>query len=461
MFRSSRSITLILLFLALPLMPIRAQGTGPIQESYLVWMPSSNAAASQTFARVTFANSLSKAPSRAQITITTRPSGTRIGVNAATLLPGNDKVLVISLDPAVPPLADDTQAEVRFDQLPLSVDPITTPVTSTGEIYNRSNIKSLADLRLKEAEEAVAHSKTKEERNIFAGFSATAPSDGDAEGNADISLNHQWQVPSLFASLSLKKSTADEADPKYFSLALGYRKIFSSQAGRLRNIRNLVAAAENQARRDPDDSAAAQKNGQAISTEINNLSKGFLLNFIIDAAGRLEGEAMNLNVTNAIFDMPLQLASRTRRIGGDAFWNFRIVPAGVELGRNLHSENEVMEKYYIGRFKFGGELNFYYEARDQENAFPRRIELTLQAVDRYLWRDETAFDQETMKAIGISKGHKSWFQGDLNIFLGATKQGRFGFKVSRIRGKLPPTFADTKAYTFGLVFQSADDNSNQ
>jgi hypothetical protein len=460
MHRKIQAVALILMFLAFHITAINAQAQSVVQEVYLVWMPSLNETANQTFAKVTFTTDLERAPDRAEIIVTAKPSGTIIGVRSATRQEGRRNILIISLEPTIPPGAGDTEVEVRFDRVQFAQNPINTPVEATGEIYSRSNIQTLADLRLEQAREAIANSKTKEERNIFAGFSATAPSDGDAEADADIALN-KWVAPNLFASFILKKSTAVEADPKHFNMAFGYRKVFSTQAGKLRKIRNLVAAAETQANRTPDDPERAREKGAEIANEIDALSNGFLLNLMIDAVGRLEGEAMNFNVTNAIFDIPLQLASRTKRIGDSLFFNLRIIPGGVELGRNLRSENEVLQKYYIGRFKSGAELNFCYAPSDRVDAFPQRIELNLQAVNRYLWRDETAFDEETMEAIGISKGNKSWLQGDLNIFLGETTEGRFGFKVSYLRGKLPPTFSDTRAFTFGLVFQSADDKAGK
>jgi hypothetical protein len=404
MHRKIQAVALILMFLAFHITAINAQAQSVVQEVYLVWMPSLNETANQTFAKVTFTTDLERAPDRAEIIVTAKPSGTIIGVRSATRQEGRRNILIISLEPTIPPGAGDTEVEVRFDRVQFAQNPINTPVEATGEIYSR---------------------------------------------------------PNLFASFILKKSTAVEADPKHFNMAFGYRKVFSTQAGKLRKIRNLVAAAETQANRTPDDPERAREKGAEIANEIDALSNGFLLNLMIDAVGRLEGEAMNFNVTNAIFDIPLQLASRTKRIGDSLFFNLRIIPGGVELGRNLRSENEVLQKYYIGRFKSGAELNFCYAPSDRVDAFPQRIELNLQAVNRYLWRDETAFDEETMEAIGISKGNKSWLQGDLNIFLGETTEGRFGFKVSYLRGKLPPTFSDTRAFTFGLVFQSADDKAGK
>jgi hypothetical protein len=440
---------LVLVFLAFPFISVCAQTTKPVQEIYLTWKPDSNPTRNNTFLQVTFAGPLSRVLKRDEITVTAKPSGTLIRVSATDdpiLQPTNHAILFVYLEKAVAPSLDDTEVEVRFNQVPFKTAPITSPVTATGKIYGRSNIKDLVDLQRKRAQDAVANSKTKDERNIFAVFSALVPADGDAQADADIVLNQRFGQ-NFFSSLIFKKSTAEGADPKHFNLALGYRKVFSTQGKQLRKIINMTAAANN--------------TDAEIVNEINALSNGFLLNFLIDAAGRLEGEAMNFNVTNAIFDIPLQLASRTKKIGGRAFFNFRVIPAGVELGRNLRNENEAVEKYYIGRFKFGGELNFYYDPIDKETAFPKRIEFNLQGVNRYLWRDETAFDEATMMSTSIAKGHKSWVQGDLYVFLGETQQGRFGFKVSGLRGKLPPTFADTKALTFGLVFQSADDKSNQ
>src|SRR5438132_10003274 len=55
---------------------------------------------------------------------------------------------------------------------------------------------------------------------------------------------------------------------------------------------------------------------------------------------------------------------------------------------------------------------------------------------------------------------KPWYQADLKAFIFSNDQGRAGFKVSFIRGGLPPVFADTKAFRFGFVFETSDDKSS-
>lgn len=459
--RKSLVITLFLVVVSCP--TVLAQATkSKITETSLVWVPDSDPDANQTFVLMKFDAPLNddNLPKITDVVVIAMPSGTLMSVKSLDTQGGNSAVLAIQLNPNVPPKADDTSVEVRFKQLQFDKTPAETQanIKGTGELYAVSNIAKLREKRVKALKEAAAAAKTTREKNIFAGFSAAAPSGEDAEGNAEIHLN-RWVSPQFFVSFNLLKSSAEKADPKQFNLALTYRKVFGMNNSAIEAANRKIAAAEAEAMTNPDPDKMREA-GIALGQEINALKRSFILGYLVDASGRLEGEAINFNVTNAVFDVPFQLASRTVNLfGNSSRFNFRFMPAGIELGRNLRSENEVMQKYYIGRFKFGGELHFIYEPEEQENAFPKRLDLSFVAVDRYLFRDETAFDQTTKKASGISKGHKPWYQMDLKVFVGTTDKGRFGFRVNRIRGTLPPTFNDTRAYTFGAIFESSDDST--
>jgi hypothetical protein len=54
-------------------------------------------------------------------------------------------------------------------------------------------------------------------------------------------------------------------------------------------------------------------------------------------------------------------------------------------------------------------------------------------------------------------GVRSYGQIDLKVFFGESIAGRIGFKLSYNRGRLPPVFADVKAFEFGFLLESAED----
>src|SRR5207253_6489122 len=126
---------------------------------------------------------------------------------------------------------------------------------------------------------------------------------------------------------------------------------------------------------------------------------------LLDGTGRFEGDATNFAVTNAVFNMPVQLASRTMglgTLGKSGYYQFRLVPAGVEAGHNLGSDNPNLKQYTILRFVSGGILGLVYDPNQNSQDRPAnsgsvwpRVELTAAVAARYLFNSETAWDAST------------------------------------------------------------------
>ena len=247
-------------------------------------------------------------------------------------------------------------------------------------------------------------------------------------------------------STVLNKSSADAADPKHFDTSITFRKIIPflfapKPETKTKSVHDIL--------RDRDVRAAADRK---------------LLGILLDGTGRFEGDATNFAVTNAVFNMPVQLASRTMGLGTpgkSGYYQFRLVPAGVEAGHNLGSDNPNLKQYTILRFVSGGTLGLIYQPNPGSNALVQRVELNGQVAARYLFDDEAAWNPATKTQSNVASGMKPWYQADLKAFIFSSDQGRAGFKVSFIRGGLPPVFADTKAFRFGFVFETSDDKSSQ
>ena len=189
-----------------------------------------------------------------------------------------------------------------------------------------------------------------------------------------------------------------------------------------------------------------------------------LLGVLLDGSGRLEGDATNFAVTNAVFNLPVQLASRTMgfgALGKNGYWQFRLVPAGVEAGHNLGSDNPNLKQYTILRYVTGATLGLIYQPKDNTNALVQRLEFDGQVAGRYLFNDEVAWDATTKKTSSVTAGMKPWYQADLKAFVFSNGQGRAGVKITFIRGSLPPIFSDTRAFRFGFIFETSDDKTSQ
>lgn len=343
----------------------------------------------------------------------------------------------IELDPMVPP-------EVGFKEAAVDITYLgeTTPVEITCPIYTADQWKATAFDRLKEF---ATVAKGQEQKNVFAGLNVADPSGGRAEGNAELHLNGGIGT-ALRVSTNLRKSSAEKADAKQFDIGVTsqWQHLFVSP-----DVNTLLRA-------------GATANPAAVEQASRNLQKQFWLAAGIEAGGRLEGEAMNFNVTNAVVDIPLQIASRTKQLGASNGWIFvRLIPAGVEAGKNLRSEDETNPKYTIARYKAGASVGLSWKASNPDNSLLKRITFECSAIDRYLFLNETAYNKTVKKAVTITSGNQYYVQADLKFFLADTPQGSYGFRVSLVRGALPPVFSYTHTFIYGFVFESKDKNSTQ
>jgi hypothetical protein len=187
-----------------------------------------------------------------------------------------------------------------------------------------------------------------------------------------------------------------------------------------------------------------------------------------DFGGKIETQALDFDVTNFIGEGAFQIQSRTKGLFGSkkGFWRFRLMPAATELGYNVSqqppagSDVAPIDPDWIARFRFGGVFTLFYKNQSEGLALFRRVELDLQAVDRYLFRREIQFNDETKANTTTDRGHKPWFQAAFKVFFTDPEEGsgglRSGFKLTYNRGSLPPVFADTKSFQFGFILESTE-----
>jgi len=398
------------------------------------------------------------------ISIKTQPNGIDLtplpnsSGNVQTVL-GNPRKLRIPIDQTKKlPTDDDTKVDICFRAIHF-IDADMTPhvsgVCGTGDLITPGNINAKLALQLKKLEDT-PQAKSSDEKNIFASGFTTKGEGEDAEGGAEIHLNSKdLGVPNLFAALHLLKGTGENADPKNFELELKHRTTF------IFGRKNLAAARD---ALDAGNTALAQG-------LIDDYRKRIFSSIHVDLGGKLEAEALGFDVANFVGEGNIKILSRTKTLFGSksGFYKFRLIPAGLEAGYNLGKTDEaaaaaidpklaeqLAEVDWITRFKAGAGFTLFY--RNVESKLPfKRIEVDLQGVYRYLFSREVKFDETTKKNILTDKGHKPWFQGDLKFFLADSDRGKVGFKLTFNRGSLPPVFAQTKSFQFGLIFETSED----
>jgi hypothetical protein len=402
--------------------------SGKPSDCYIVWV--SNNPANPPSATVLWAS----APSPDKITTSVFTAGGVTLVNTGPAFRAGG--IQFDLAPMPPPPVGVKEATLA---LTYAAAEGAVSVTTTCRILTPQQFK---DEMLKNLADAAKPGKSEEEKNIFAGFNVADPSGQGAQGNAEIHLNGTLPVlgSALSVTTNLRKSSADNADPKQFDVGLAYRwqHLFITQ-----NVRNVLVAA----------SAA---NDAALNNALQELDRKFWLATSIDGIGKIEGEAMNLSVSNAVADIPLQFVSRTKAIARQGWFFVRVIPAGFEAGKNLHSDDAAHPKYTIARYKAGMDFGLFWKPRDQERTLIKKLMLEAHGVDRYLFQTESAYDKVAKKAISVTDGNKYYAQADLKIYVADTPQGSYAFRVSFVEGSLPPVFSYTHTFLYGFVFESAD-----
>jgi hypothetical protein len=366
----------------------------------------------------------------------------------------------------------DNQVEVTFAALNFAIKDSSGAtrtvkkegVEGIGKIYNRANIQERVEETRQALKDAVAHAKTDDEKTAFIGLNVVVPSGGNSEGSGDININRDLYASTLGQAalfdhinfgFHLKKASEDKADPRHFEVGFTFRKTFlRANRATLNRIKQEI---NNSSQRDVEPLQLIQ--------DVNELQKDFVRAFIFDNALRFEGDVSNSgisNVSNLLWDTQLQVATVSRAFAGQTgFWNFRLVPVGFEVGGNLtNNDDPTQEKNSLARIKAGGELNLIFKAGNPNEPISR-IVLSATAVERYLFKRESAIDEMTQKAILTDKGSKYWLEADFKVTTGVRfGAGRVGFKATFNRGSLPPVYNFVKTFKFGVFFETNDDDNS-
>jgi hypothetical protein len=391
------------------------------------------------------------------ITITSTPANA-FSIDKVQRLPGTKKGIQIIFKGDPP--AGVTSAQICFQKLnfldaqnkPHAVSQVCGALEiETPDTVGDQKEKVLADLK--------TVPKTSSEKNIFAsGFTTTTSSGTDGGVNLNLNSN-DLGVPGLTVFLHLDKATSSGGDPKNFEIGPNFRNVILFGRSDLQKMQGDIS----ELRMDPAPARQAQ-----LLSELNSLEtkKRFWSAVLIDFSGQLEGEALNFNVANFVGAGQVSLQTRTQRLFGskNGYWRFRVVPAGVEGGKNVNNPStqgststvsSSSPEDYVARVKAGGQLTLFYE--NAENPFPlKRVDLDLGMVQRYLFLKEAEVSSTPGVATIFENGRKPWYQASLKVYLVETPKGKYGVQLSYNNGSLPPAFSNTKSFQFGFLFETSD-----
>jgi hypothetical protein len=353
---------------------------------------------------------------------------------------------------------------------PSADDPtIVKQTTATGPVETNAQFLTRAKKELNDENKRAA-AKRGDQKNFRMGFMA-AKGDGEkAQGATDVSINKTFYgggkksgtVLDFFdqadVALQLKKSSAEKTDARQMLLGLNLIKTFL--------VGPRVSAADL-------DGTTTRKTGKSTSDILaEKRNGGFFRTLGLNQRLNLEGEAFDFKTTNFVSDTTLEIASIPYKIGS-GFFNLNIF-GGPELGRNMSKPDaattdgataaDLSRVDWITRIKAGGEVTLRLLRSATGNNWG--VEFSGAFVNRTLFNSEifteatTDAGENKIKTVSIGKGNKAYRQANLKVFLFGNENARYGVNLSYMNGRLPPAFAPTKGFQFGLLVESSDDRQN-
>jgi hypothetical protein len=373
-----------------------------------------------------------------------------------------------------PPPAGDTEVRVRLVNLRFECSTDTSPAPTliaaankSGTIYDATAFDAATK---KEYDAAIAAAKSPDRKAFSAGFSAAKGDGAKAQGAGDFLINKNFSKENLKGtildlfdqvnlSFQVKKSSAENVDPRYLNLGLTFRKTFLIFTPK--RPEPLTAS-----------SAANIATDMQRATETLKLArnKGFFRVAAIGGGLKLEGEAFDFKTVNFVTDPSIEVGSIAKRLGSKGYYNVSFI-GGAEVGRNMSKPDakatggptvaDLNKVNWIARLMGGGQMTLRYLPTSNTGDH-WGVELNLAYAIRHLFESEVFTDTAANggKSSTIGKGNKPWKQADLKLFLFGDEKARYGFKVSYMNGFLPPAFSRTKGFQYGFIVETTDDKTN-
>jgi hypothetical protein len=370
--------------------------------------------------------------------------------------------------------AGDTDLKIKLINLRFDCSSDTSPAPTliasankTGTVYDAISFDAATK---KEYDAAIAAAKSPDRKAFSAGFAAAKGDGSKAQGAGDFLINKNFSRKDLNGtildvfdqvnlSFQVKKSTAQNVDPRYLNLGLDFRKTFLIFTPKKPTAINGATAANIEAQM------------QTAANELKRArNKGFFRVAAIGGGVKLEGEAFDFKTVNFVADPSVEIGSIAKRIGSKGYYNVSFIGGG-EIGRNLSkpdagaagspSSASLHTVNWIARLMGGGQMTLRYLPTDDSGAH-WGVELNMAYAMRHLFQSEVFTDTTATggKTSTVRKGNQPWRQADLKFFLFGDQKARYGFKFSYMNGALPPAFTRTKGFQYGFIIETSDDKTN-
>ncbi|HEX8163966.1 MAG TPA: hypothetical protein VF538_19000 [Pyrinomonadaceae bacterium] len=330
---------------------------------------------------------------------------------------------------------------------------------------------------------SVAFEKATDEKHFFMGPSLSAP--GGMMGDMGMHpvifksnlLKMNRPINQIDFGFNMAKGSARRADPNFFNMGINFRKIIPvhwKKAGRMLDLSRMIEDQVARARLDRRlDEGEAGTLGETLSSalkEIDPSKQDFMSALVVTPfSPRVE---MNLRalrpgpVINFVNTTGLELRTNTRQaIHRSMFWSLKLTPLALESGATLRQRDlPALKGSGILRLNTAAEVRLALHFPCMTDLLANRIQFEAKAVNRHLFREESAFDRVRERYDARVRGNRSAFQVDAKYVFGFTTpiphfRRHPALVVTYRNGFFPPSYIFNNAVTFHFVFESADSDN--
>jgi hypothetical protein len=362
--------------------------------------------------------------------------------------------------------------------------PTPTPQQTAGE----DNAEFKATLTLaRQIRETVrgwlAFSKTPEEKHFFMSPALSAPGGMMAEMGmhpvlfrGDL-LKMNRPINQIDFGINMAKGSAHRADPNFFNMGLNFRKVIPlrrKEANELikasERIEEQVAQAQLDGRLSGDEAKLLNATLSSALKDIDDFRQNFVRALVITPLSpRLE---MNLRalrpgpVINFVNTTDFQLRTGTKQMMHPSmFWSLKLTPVALESGVTVRQQDlPALKGRGVLRLNTAAEVRLALHFPCMTDLLANRIQFDFKAVNRHLFREESAFDRVRERYDALVRGNRYSLQTDARYVFGFTTpiphfKRRPALVVTYKNGFFPPSYIFNNAVTFHFAFESADSDN--
>jgi hypothetical protein len=329
----------------------------------------------------------------------------------------------------------------------------------------------------------LAYAKTTEEKHLFMSPAVSAPGGmmGEAAVNPVLFRGNLMKMNRPFNliefSANMAKGSAERADPNFFNMGLNFRKVIPLQRKKAHRLLDAAEEIERRVEAARLDGRLGEAEADALSQTLSSALKdldGFRQSFVralvvtpfspraeMNLRGLRPGPVINFVNTS---DVELRTGSKQMMIP-HVFWSLKLTPLALESGVTLRQQDlPALKGRGILRLNTAAEARLALHFPCMTDLLANRIQFDLKAVNRHLFREESAFDRVRERYDARARGNRTAFQVDAKYVFGFTTPiPRFkrhpALVVTYKNGFFPPSYIYNNAVTFHFAFESADSDN--